>query len=319
MRKSLQLLFLSCFLLFTLTIPLTAKEVEKLVIKQDTVISEDTTWRGDVTVNEGVTLTIKDCTLTTEEGWIRNKGSLVMENANLTQKGKTHREVDNYGTMEVRDSSINSYIYLKKDSILLAKNSKLEGVCFHGDNAKVTFTHCEINRLFPEYDISITAKGKNKINILITQIHVLENANVSYIENKFTKESGGYVIPKFNASTDTKIDIYGYGMQIGNSAKVTIKKSQLSGLDLKRDSQVTVEDCKFLYFGNVLNWGGVLKVKNSSFNCVWTNDPSAVNILTDCFVKRFVKNTKGKIYLINTHVADTLYADKILKEGESLP
>jgi len=67
---------------------------------------------------------------------------------------------------------------------------------------------------------------------------------------------------------------------IGKYAKATIKKSQLLWITGLQNSEVTIDDCK---------------------------------------VMDYVKSIKGIIHLINTRVADTLYKDKTLTEGEKLP
>ncbi len=82
MKRIVQLLLVFCLLAFGFGVLSFAEEPEPMVIKEDTVISEDTTWKAKVTVNEGVTLTIRDCTLSIEEGDIENRGFILVKERN---------------------------------------------------------------------------------------------------------------------------------------------------------------------------------------------------------------------------------------------
>jgi len=65
-----------------------------MCFREDLLITKDTTWPEKIIINEGVALTVKGCTLTTEREEatkgcrITNFGSLIMESVHLVQKRK---------------------------------------------------------------------------------------------------------------------------------------------------------------------------------------------------------------------------------------
>lgn len=280
MRRVMRILFSFCFLLLVFTITVTAGNAEELVIEHDIVITEDTIWTGkDVIINKGVTLRVKDSILTIEEGSIVNRGSIIVENANLVHKSEGSMYIYNYGVLDFKSSIVDFIVYLYQDSMLSARNSKLEQIYFRGDYADVEVSDCEINRLVPQFNVMVKVTGASKINTLDICIRIADNANVTYINNKFTEESQGYIVPDVAVSYISELNVLGFSMRIGKSAKATIKKSQLLWITGLENSEVTIEDCKVM----------------------------------DCL------KTEGIIHLINTRVADTLYEDKTLTEGEKLP
>jgi len=281
MRRVMGILFSFCFLLLVFTITATAGKIGELVIEHDMVITEDTTWTGkDVIINEGVTLRVKHSILTIEEGNVVNRGSIIVENANLVHRSKESMYIYNYGMLDLKSSIVDFVVYLYQDSMLLARNSKLEQIYFRGDYADVEVSDCEINRLSPQFNVMVKVTGASKINILDICIRIADNANVTYVNNKFTEESQGYIVPNVALSFISELNVFGFSMRIGKSAKATIKKSQLLWITGLQNSDVTIEDCR---------------------------------------VMDYVKSIKGIIHLINTRVADTFYKDRTLTEGEKLP
>jgi len=280
MRRVMRILFSFCFLLLVFTITATASKVGELVIEHDMVITEDTIWTGkDVIINEGVTLRVKHSILTIEEGNVVNRGSIIVENANLVHKSKESMYIYNYGMLDLKSSIVDFVVYLYQDSMLLARNSKLEQIYFRGDYADVELSDCEINRLSPQFNVMVKVAGASKINILDIYIRIADNANITYVNNKFTEESQGYIVPNVGVSYISELNVFGFSMRIGKYAKATIKKSQLLWITGLQNSDVTIEDCKVMDYAE----------------------------------------TKGIIHLINTRVADTFYKDKTLTEGEKLP
>ena len=283
--------------------------------------SEDTTWKGKVTVNEGVTLTIRNCTLTVEEGDIDNQGFLLVQDGSLVRISESFKRIRNHGRLELRNGETDFIVYLYERSSLLAKDSKLSLIFFRGIGVEVEIESCEITRITPSYDAKVKIAGNTKIAVFDVALRILENATVVYRNNAFTEDSQGYLMPEVSISRDTGIEPLGYTMSVGQSARVTIEKSQLLALSVYTDSEVTFidSDVPFEPFGEMQNYGGKFTATNSSFGWVSTNREEAQSTLENCVVKYYVENREGTLHLINTEVAGTLYQDRELDKGEKIP
>ncbi len=318
MKRVLVVLFLFGILALVFTGILAAEETEKIVIEEDMAISEDTTWAGDVIINEGVTLIVRDCSLTVEQGKITNYGSFLVENGSLVGE----KQIRNHGMLEIKNSTVDVTIWLYKGSILIGDSSKLRHTYFLDDDVRVEVSNCEIYHLACEFDSIVEVVGRCKIEFFDILIRISGNANVTYINDQFSEESRGYVIPEVTVSSETEMKYFGYGMKIQASAKVIVKDSQLLYLDAFQDTEVTLENCNLSSdgYGTLGNYGAFIKAEDSSFRRVRNSTiGNSITKLVNCTVSVYVKNNKGTLHLINTKVVDTFYEDRTLNEGERLP